>query len=136
MRLVIPSCLPASKAKRIATTLGLRDLYEEDIQPLTDIALSATKSSTRHPAYCEVQRQAQGHEWHCDTGNNDHMKWCTHTATVLLSPPEDYQGGGFYFEGDEQPADSYLSMLIYSSNQMHRVLPHRGDRRVLLMFLS
>ena len=136
MRLKLPKVLSPSKAKSIRKRLGARDFYEKEISDLTALALHASSATTQYPAYCEVQRQSGGHDWHTDRGNNDHMTWCTHTATVLLSPPSFYRGGGFFFDNSTEPEDSYLTMLIYSSDQNHRVLSHSGDRRVLLMFLN
>ena len=136
MRLKIPRLLSPHKAKKIRKVIGRRDFYEEDIWYCTEAALKVAPVKLNYPAYCEVQRLARGHEWHKDTGNYNHMVWCKWSAQLLLSPASHFEGGGLYFRDSEEPEDKYLTMLIYSSDVAHKILPHTGDRRVLVMFFQ
>lgn len=86
-------------------------------------------------SYCVVEQRNAGHEWHVDTGTNDHMLWCRYTCSVGLSCPEDYTGGEFWFE-DMGPLHHYRDMIAYTTDYRHKVTPHRGQRWVLLMFFE
>ena len=96
----------------------------------------APHASIETPAYCRVERQAEGHDWHVDTGDSDHMPWCAYSGSVLLSPPGSFRGGWFEFADPIERHRHYLDLLVYSSDNLHRVTSHQGDRRVLLMFLG
>jgi hypothetical protein len=87
-------------------------------------------------AYARVEDNRHGHPWHFDTGDGGHMPWCRWSASVLLSPPDQFSGGEFQFRDPDQVAGEYLGALIYSSNEEHRVTPHDGVRKVLLIFLG
>ena len=88
-------------------------------------------------SYAVIERKPDGHPWHVDTGDTDHMPWCRLSASVLLTRPEEFTGGAFQFD---EPFDvhvaHYCDGIIYTSDQIHRVLPHTGSRRVLLIFLG
>ena len=87
-------------------------------------------------SYARVENKADGHDWHYDTGDGDHMLWCRWSASVLLSPPDDFSGGNFEIAEPRQSFKHYLDALIYPSSVLHRVTPHTGTRRVLLVFLG
>lgn len=88
-------------------------------------------------SYATIERFADGHDWHYDTGDTNHMPWCRMSASVGLTPPSEFVGGAFEFDDPfEEHRNHYLDALIYSSDQLHRVLPHDGDRIVLLIFLG
>jgi predicted 2-oxoglutarate/Fe(II)-dependent dioxygenase YbiX len=88
-------------------------------------------------SYARVERNVTGHDWHVDTGDSDHMPWCAVSASVLVSRPEEFTGGAFEFdEPFEEHAAHYCDGIIYTSDQVHRVLPHTGNRKVLLVFLG
>ena len=121
-------------ARHIASKVGPRDLFEPAIRPLITTVMGVVGVCINYPAYCVVERKPEGHDWHTDKGNRDHMEWCRYSASVGLSPPSDYTGGCFYTR--DEPHQHYLDMLLYSSDVEHRVDPHEGDRRVLLMFFG
>ena len=86
-------------------------------------------------AYAVVERKPPGHPWHRDTGSSDHMLWCRYSASVGLSPPDAYTGGGFHFR-DMGPLHHYRGMIAYTSDYEHKVDSHKGERYVLLMFFE
>ena len=96
----------------------------------------APHASIEPPAYCRVERHKDGHDWHVDTGDSDHMPWCAYSGSVLLSSPENFSGGWFEFADPIERHRHYLDLLGYSSDNVHRVTSHKGERRVLLMFLG
>jgi len=96
----------------------------------------APHASIEPPAYCRVECHKDGHDWHSDTGDSDHMLWCAYSGSVLLSPPETFAGGWFEFADPIERHRHYLDLLVYSSENVHRVTSHQGDRRALLMFLG
>ena len=96
----------------------------------------APDASIHAPAYCRVEQMATGHDWHVDTGDSNHMTWCAYSGSVLLSKPESFSGGWFEFRNPPARHKHYLDLLTYSSDNWHRVTPHEGERRVLLLFLG
>ena len=87
-------------------------------------------------AYARIEDHAAGHDWHCDTGDSGHMPWCRWSGSVLLTPPDQFTGGVFQFRNPTAAHLHYLAALIYRSDQEHRVTPHVGVRKVLLIFLG
>lgn len=136
MRQKIPLVLTPHEAEKIRQGVGRREFYEEAIWPVIEEVLKVADVQLGHPAYCEVQRLSRGHSWHVDTGNFNHMLWCKWSGQILLSPPEDFDGGGLYFRDSKEPEDEFCSLLVYSSDEEHMVKVHRGDRRVLVMFFK
>jgi hypothetical protein len=86
-------------------------------------------------AYCSVEKMPGGHPWHVDTGTRGHMPWCRYSASVGLSPLEDFTGGGFWFR-DMGPLFHYRGMIAFTTEFEHKVDSHKGDRYVLLMFFE
>ena len=135
----IPNVLTEDHARLLASTVGPRDLFEPAIRPLITSVLSVVSVGLNYPAYCVVEQKPEGHGWHTDRGNNGHMPWCRYSASVLLTDPSSFTGGLFHtgLPGVEHATyHHYLDMLIYSSNVVHMVDPHEGDRRALLMFFA
>ena len=62
------------------------------------------------------------------------MLWCAYSGSVLLT--NSFDGGWFEFADPIERHRHYLDLLVYSNENMHRVTPHTGDRRVLLIFLG
>lgn len=85
-------------------------------------------------SYAIIETKSDGHHWHYDTGDGNHMPWCKYSCSVLLT--NDFSGGLFQFERPFEEHLHYLSALIYSSDQLHRVTSHIGKRSVLLIFLG
>ena len=88
-------------------------------------------------SYARVEQKSDGHHWHVDTGDMGHMTWCRASASVGLSRPDEYRGGEFEFDNPyRQIASHFCDAILYTSGEVHRVLPHTGNRRVLLVFLG
>ena len=136
MRLKINNVISPTTANRIASKLGPREFWGYDIADISHTIQSLVPVDFSHPSYCCVESKPDGHGWHCDTGNMNHMKWCGYSASVLLTPPSSFGGGQFYFRSDHRSLVHYLDLLIFSSDEEHCVRPHTGDRRVLLMFIK
>ncbi len=132
---IVHDLLSPEELKAFPKVVGPRDYASPEISKIVKVVREYSRISTAYPAYCVVEKSPNGHGWHTDQGNNGHMKWCTHTATMLLSNPTDFEGGEFYFYED-YPIKQAGDLLIYSSDVKHRVNPHTGDRRVLLMFFG
>lgn len=130
----IPKVLSKTKAQTIGKLIAKREFTEPLIEPLVHRVSSIVDISLAHPAYAKVEHKHDGHPWHTDTGNQQHMSWCRWTATVLLT--DTFEGGELFFRNLKGPVDNYLNLLIYSSDEEHRVNPHEGDRHVLLMFFT
>ena len=118
----------------------------------SEIKQDLPKIKLSEPSYVRLERKGKGHPPHFDgclaqdgklVGN--HMAWCRHTASILLTSPASFRGGSFKFLTDPKETykkDHYLNLLVYSSAtdndpQEHLVDPHtEGDRVVLLMFFA
>lgn len=94
----------------------------------------APDASIEPPAYCRVEAKPDGHDWHVDTGDRGHMPWCHYSGSVLLT--DGFTGGAFEFRDPSERYRHHLSLLAYSSDNWHRVAPHEGERRVLLIFMG
>ncbi len=125
---VIKPCCASSLAKHV----GPHNFFDELIEPIVDQVRQYVRVGTQYPAYCVVEANPAGHDWHTDTGNSKHMLWCNYSASILLTPPDQFEGGTFHTR--DESYTHYLDMLLYSSDVEHRVDPHTGDRRALLMF--
>ena len=130
----IKNVLTDDQAADISSRLGPRDFFEPKIEALVTIIRQYVRVGTQHPAYCTVEKKSEGHDWHRDTGNSNHMTWCTYSASIVLTPPKLFPGGTFHTR--DESYNHYLDLLLYSSDVEHRVDPHEGDRRVLLMFFA
>tara|TARA_B100000686_G_C16599419_1_gene867822 strand:- start:452 stop:856 length:405 start_codon:yes stop_codon:yes gene_type:complete len=130
----IPNVLTEEQASELAKDVGRREFYEPLIKPLVNIVSQYVEIVISHPAYCRVEFKPNGHDWHKDTGNNNHMQWCTFSASVLLTDPNSFIGGNFHTRNGSY--SHYLDMLLYSSDVEHAVDPSDGNRRVLLMFFA
>ena len=104
--------------------------------------------------YWTIECRPRGCEWHYDGCKTDfspnHMGWCNYSAVMLLTPPENFEGGEYqYVDKDhtkENPNilkdDHYGSLLVYSGAAdndplLHRATPHTGGERwMFLMFMD
>ena len=118
-------------------SIGKQSFDNPVIKRLTNLVRDLTPDiCCDDPAYCVVESHKSGHDWHVDTGDSNHMPWCCVSASVLLTPPTQFEGGVFEFADPLEAHKHYLDLLIYTSDNVHRVTPHTGNRRVLLMFLG
>ena len=102
------------------------------IAPMLQLGAAITPDS-----YARVEQKQDGHDWHFDTGATGHMPGCEFSASVLLTPPDQFRGGVFQFANPpEEHLAHYLDAIVYTSDELHRVLPHHGNRKVLLCFLG
>ena len=110
-----------------------------------------TNFELQHPSYWVVENKLIGHKWHYDGCKevegklvDNHMSWCKYGSSILVSNPEDFEGGELWFkEGDymEKVEDHYLSGAIYPAGKdmkpsLHLASYHKGKRKVLLMFFD
>ncbi len=126
--------LTALEAETLSSQIGKRSFGEPLVSRITDLILQNTDAAITDQSYCRVERNTAGHPWHVDTGDSNHMPWCRWSASVLLSPPDKFTGGVFEFR--DASYQNYLDALIFSSDEEHRVTPHEGERKVLLIFLG
>ena len=110
MIIILHDALSEQELLKFPKGVGPRNYAEPEISKLVGLVKEYADVSSMHPAY-------------------------THTATMLLSDPSDFEGGEFFFY-DDQPIKKSGDLLIYSSDVKHKVNPHTGDRRVLLMFFK
>ena len=139
MRWCFEGVLSPGDAKNLASDPKYLDFGHEAVAPLVDLAFSVADISTGAPSYCRVERREEGHPWHIDTGTKGHMAGCSVSASLLLTPPDAFDGGGFYFaDAPDTPIYHYLDLLIYdnAAENRHCVARNSGGRSVLLMFFG
>jgi len=87
-------------------------------------------------SYWLIESRPSGHEWHKDTGSENHMQWCEVGCSMLLSG--DFEGGKtLYREGEDVVAvtRNTYELLVHTSDLEHKVEPSSGKRKVLLLFI-
>ena len=88
-------------------------------------------------SYWRIEHNPGGHEWHVDTGTNNHMPWCQVGCSTLLTSNTQFTGGETFYNKEEpikSERDLY-DIVAHSSDEWHMVTPHTGNRVVLLLFI-
>ena len=96
------------------------------------------KINLSKPSYWYVDSGKNGHNWHKDTGSNNHMLWCNYGISIGLSSPDKVEGGIFEYKNPSAvitPNEHFLSAIIHDNNQEHKVSKSK-NRSVLLLFLG
>ena len=133
---MIPGVLTANEAQILSGHNGRVGFGLPLVARVTAIITNLARAVITPESYARVESKSDGHPWHFDTGDSNHMPWCRWAGSVLLSPPDRFTGGMFQFRNPDADHKEYLGALIYSSDQEHRVTPHDGERKVLLIFLG
>ena len=98
-----------------------------------DFNVSPVKKS-----FLNVEQRSEGHEWHKDTGTNDHMMWCRVGGSIILKKGS---GGDTYYADDDKETNKVKSerglydLVLHTSDEWHMVEPNDGNRKVLLIFI-
>ena len=136
MRNYIRDILTPDEAKHLTGFTG-RVPFDVGVIHKVVTEMQQLGASLTDKSYATIERNQDGHDWHFDTGDMDHMTWCEWSASVLLTKPDEFRGGVFQFANPaEEHMAHYCDALIYTSDELHRVLPHHGNRKVLLVFLG
>ena len=88
-------------------------------------------------SYYKVEKTGdQGHGWHKDTGDNNHMMWCQVGCSIIL---ESEKGTGKTFYNIEEEIIEVdrdrLDLIAHTSDVLHKVDPPQGYRLVFLIFI-
>jgi len=93
--------------------------------------------TVKEESYFKIEKTSgNGHDWHVDTGSNNHMLWCDLGATILLKG--DYKGGETYYRENDKIIEvdrGIGDLCAHSSDVEHKVNPTTGDRQVFLIFI-
>ena len=93
----------------------------------------------KEKSYFRVEKLPRGHDWHQDTGDLGHMKWCDIGCSVLLT--DNFTGGKTWYADNEKHENPTVSdrqlcdLAAHTSDEWHMVEPHLGSRAVLLLFI-
>lgn len=85
-------------------------------------------------SYIRTEVAKKGHNWHVDTGTNNHMPWCTYGCSIMLSRDYEYVGGTFHYR-DEEFRPEFCDLVWHDSKTEHMVEAHQGLRMVCLIFI-
>ena len=87
----------------------------------------------------QTEHYPHGHTWHIDTGINNHMPWCQIGVSILIKKPT--LNGDTYYADDGKETNkvkverSLYDLIAHTSDEWHMVEPHKGERKVFLMFI-
>lgn len=124
--------------------MGYRDFADPIFAGVISKVLGASPFvSLAAPSYMRVEQRPDGCPWHRDIGTgkggSGHMTWCVWSGTLLLTPPDSFEGGGLFFRDAPDVAVHHYCDLVLSDDapeNEHRVASNSGGRIALLMFLS
>ena len=139
LRDCLPGVLSASEAYALSRDIEYRTFEEPLIARLVDVLRTKIDIDLSSPSYVRVEARIEGHPWHTDLGNKTGgtRGWNKFSASVLLTPPEQFTGGGVYFRDQpDTPIHNYCDLWYWDHNEEHCAPRHHGDRRMLLMFFQ
>ena len=88
-------------------------------------------------SYYRLEQTANhGHDWHKDTGSNNHMPWCQVGCSILLE--SDCEGGKTYYKENDKVTTverGIFDLIAHTSDVLHKVDPPEGHRLVFLIFI-
>ena len=88
-------------------------------------------------SYYKVERTSdQGHGWHKDTGDNNHMMWCQVGCSIILESGK--EAGKTFYNIEEEIIEvdrDRLDLIAHTSDVLHKVDPPQGYRLVFLIFI-
>jgi hypothetical protein len=90
-------------------------------------------------SYWRIEQKPLGHDWHVDTGSNNHMPWCQIGVSILLT--SNFTGGETYYTQDQDKTNAIKQeralgdLCAHTSDELHMVTAHEGKRIVFLMFI-
>jgi|5_EtaG_2_1085323.scaffolds.fasta_scaffold09764_4 hypothetical protein len=137
MRFTIPNIISEEDLallSRIHINKSIRDWNEPLIKRVFTKIKEETDIELCDKSYWRVESKSQGHGWHVDTGNSNHMAWCRIGCSILLSGS--FEGGVLRYRDEDIEQEMY-TLYGHGSDVEHMVTPHspEGSRRVLLLFI-
>ena len=88
-------------------------------------------------SYYRLEKTTEsGHNWHKDTGSNNHMPWCQVGCSILLE--SDCEGGKTYYKENDKVITverGIFDLIAHTSDVLHKVDPPNGHRLVFLIFI-
>jgi len=115
----------------------LKDCCNPVVNKILDRLRSQINFTINEKSYCKVETMNRGHKWHKDTGNKNHMMWCTIGGTMLLTGQ--HTGGHLVYatnRGQKRIKHRELyDLYVHSSDVEHMITPSTGNRRVFLLFI-
>ena len=115
----------------------LKDCDNPIVLKILDRLREHVDFTIKEKSYCILETLNRGHKWHTDTGNKNHMMWCTVGGTILLSGQ--HTGGHLVYStnrGQKRIKNRKLyDLYVHSSDVLHMITPSTGTRRVFLLFI-
>jgi hypothetical protein len=143
MRLIEPDFLDQEEiAYLLKTPRGLHKLKSSS-NPVVDKVVERLRRhfnfEINSNSYWRIEEKPDGHEWHKDTGSNDHMLWCQVGVSIVLT--NNFTGGETFYADDAGETNVVKQnrkigdLCAHTSTEWHMVTPHQGRRTVFLMFI-
>lgn len=138
-RHLLKGIITPDEAAELASEVRYLDYSDPRLASIVGAIRDVFPINTMEPAYCRVESKPEGHHWHWDKGVNGHMDWCSYSASILLTPPDTFTGGGFYWrQAPDAPIFHFCDALVFNADKenVHCVARSSGERRALLMFFG
>ena len=171
MYILLPNFISESCAQAMCSA-GVPN--DQVVQKIIHTIEQMAQYTAKKEKIIRISNNAKGHPWHFDGCHSNtlgkegtfvriqeedalknfqgelvenHMGWCHFGASLLLTPPSEYEGGEFQYmdkEGTIQTVKDkhYLGLVFHTAHrtnnpELHRVLPHHpsAKRTVLLVFI-
>ena len=137
MREFIPHVITPEEAETLAVSVVTKDYSNNDpiVDKIKKAIESVIKPNWEPPSLTRLERHHKSHDWHIDTGSNNHMLWCDYGCSVLLTNTEDsglleYRDGKIIL-----PEEHFCGLAIHSSDVEHRT-DQPGNRITFLAFVQ
>ena len=102
------------------------------IKKIIDIISEDFDFVVKKESYCLLEKTStNGHDWHVDTGSQNHMAWCQVGASILIEP--DVDNDITYYRDGEFVRSKY-DMVAHTSDLEHMV-KGSSNRIVYLIFI-
>ena len=137
-RMIIKQVITAEDEANLPTKKTLlKDCDNPTVLKILDQLRAHVNFTIKEKSYCKLETLNRGHKWHTDTGNKNHMRWCTIGGTMILSGQ--HTGGHLVYStkrGNKRITNRQLyDLYVHSSDVLHMVTPSKGTRRVFLLFI-
>lgn len=139
MKLVIPNVIDNDDLSTLAKerlNRRQRDWENPVISKVVEALREHTEIEIQEESYWVIESKPKGHEWHVDTGSNNHMPWCKFGCTTLLTNPDTFEGGILHYR-DEEIEPEQFTLYGHTSDVEHMVTPSQPVKKriVLLLFI-
>ena len=128
-----------TELKKIEINSNTRILHKPN--GIVDRVINALKKDftfeIKELSYYRLEKTTEnGHNWHKDTGSNNHMPWCQVGCSILLE--SDCEGGKTYYKENDKVTTAergIFDLIAHTSDVLHKVDAPNAYRLAFLIFI-